>query len=480
MNNLKKIVEILRRNWQTFFISTFILAFAILLGTLFFVRSRELMEQQLRDTLRLNVSLAAEQFEAENIEAIQGRKSMKSNAFKKVVSQLSQIRKDVPQYRFVYIMRYGKNPTQMEFVADADSLASDAELDVNKNGQVDDDERASYPGDPYDLLQAPSMIEGFSHPTVDDEIAVDQWGHTISAYAPIRNAKGEAIAILGVDMVADQFLELTHRVFSPVAYMLFCITAVLLAGYLVVFLWQRKLEALKRIDQERSGVMLLTFHQLGTPLTICRWSLETLLEAMQSKDQPIEEAVKEHSRNLQAAMKQLKSVLDSLHEASLVDAGQLEYRAETTCLDDLIRSIVSEFNDEITRKNRTINLHLRSGVCLPIDRTLVGGAIRELVTNALCYSPQTSPVDIELDIKDQHAIVRVLDRGAGITREDQSRIFNKFVRGRNAALYRPDGSGLGLYVVKGIVERAGGEIFLESVEGRGTIVTFTLPLQKKE
>ncbi len=457
------------------FFSVFILVFALVLGTVFFFRAQMHMEEQLKDSLKMSVSMAAEQFNAEDITRIGDRESMTDPVFEKIVDSLYRLRAAAPNIRFAYILRKTEDPQMLEFVADADSLTSDEELDVNDDGTVDADENvASFPGDPYDLLQAPAMIEGFDGPATDHTIVRDKWSASMSGYAPIRNADGEAVAILGIDMDAADFVRLSQSVFSPVAYLTFLVTVILLVLYILAFLWQRRIESLKRIEEERSGVMLLTFHQLGTPLTIIRWSLEALKEAL-TEHAKLEPAVLEHTKNMETATGQLTRILSTLKEASLVEEGTIVYKTEPVALRSLVDQIVTDLYSSFERRKQRIELHIDPTLTLPLDRDRIGGVIRELLTNASDFSPDHTAVSIRVIRNKEHIEVQISDHGYGIRREDQPRLFSKYMRGHDAHRYRPEGNGMGLFVARGIVRRAGGDMWIESTEGIGTRVTFTLP-----
>lgn len=469
----------LRRNVPILSISALVVGCIVSLGVFFFLRGQRLMETQLRDQLRTTATVAAQQFDPVVITKI-GKDSMPTPEFRDVVKRLQRIRAELPGIRFAYIMRRTGEPMMLEFVADADSLATPKELDRNSDGIVAQDEAASYPGDRYDVSDVPAMQdEAFRQPTVDTEVTIDQWGAFLSGYAPIRDASGKTVAILGLDMDAHAFLTLARSIFSPVAFLLLCVFAFFLALIVAIFLRRRREEALERIDLERSGLMLLTSHQLGSPLTIFRWSLEELLDHVGHFDsaqcKPLVQAVNDHAQNMRHGIDQLVAIFDELQDATQVDSGTLAYSAEMTALHEIIAQVVSGLSSELHQSRQRINQDVDRSLELSLDRKLIGGVLRELLRNAMTFSPPESEITVVAKRGGKCVLIEVRDHGCGIAKAELPRMFDKFTRGATAHLYQPNGSGLGLYIAKGIIERAGGDIWIKSTEGEGTTLTFTLP-----
>ena len=106
-------------------------------------------------------------------------------------------------------------------------------------------------------------------------------------------------------------------------------------------------------------------------------------------------------------------------------------------------------------------------------------AIQNLVDNAVKYSRKNSSVKIRAEIKNNRLFVSIGDQGIGIANDEQAKIFSKFFRGRNAKEYEPTGSGLGLYIVKNVVQRHRGQIWFESEVNKGTTFFLSLPIPRK-
>ncbi len=452
-----------------------VIAFALLLGMGFYMRGRTLMEELLRQRLRDTAAVAVQQFSATEVDSIRGEESMQSPALRSIVDSLRDVRASVPGIRYAYLMRRTQEPNMLEFVADADSLTPEKELDANGNGTVEEHEEASYPGDAYDITDIPALQnDAFLRPSVDEDITVDQWGYLISGYAPVRDRNGTAVAVLGIDMDADEYLRLSGSIFSPVAFLLLCVMSMLFGGYVLVFMRNRRLEALEKVDRERAGLLLLTSHQLGTPLTIFQWSLESIRDAMEKGCDRGE--LEKDIASMETGCRKLKDILGNLRTASQAESGNFPYKPEHGYLRSLIVGVVHELGAQLRHKNQKVDMDLDGNLALNFDKQLIGDIVRELILNASTFSPDGSVITVTAKPVRGMARVQVSDRGIGIPRKDQSRLFQKFMRGDNAHLSRPDGNGMGLFIAKRVIGKAGGKIWVQSEEGKGTTVSFTLPM----
>jgi len=142
------------------------------------------------------------------VAAVDGQNPQTWEAARELSKRLEAVRERSPgEIRYAWIMRrHGPGTTLMEYVASSDMFRSDEARDQNGNGRLDPDEAAVFPGDPYDAVEAPQLLRGFDGPTADSAASIqDQWGVALCGYAPIRDADGKALAVLGVD-VTDKIL----------------------------------------------------------------------------------------------------------------------------------------------------------------------------------------------------------------------------------------------------------------------------------
>ncbi len=444
-----------------------------LIGILLLARGQLIMREELRERLRSTAAAAAMQFDGDDITLFRTEADTARPAFKAVVGRLQTLRGENPDIRYAYIMRRTSEPMVLTFVADADMFVPPEELDKNHNGGIDADEESSQLGDEYDASGAPVMhTEAFIQPSVDADITMDQWGRLISGYAPIRNSAGQTVAILGLDMAADRYITISQRMFSPVALLLMTLATVTIGAALVLLSARRRVEHLRQIEMERSGLFRLAFHQLGGPLSIVKWSLEILREEQQG-DKPMPAM-----DDMAEGVTRLENILHTLHDADVVHSGKVRYEAEDTSLNAIIRQVTREIGERLERRGLTLRMELGPDVPMKLDRKLMSSVLRELLNNAIDFSYEGKEIIVRTSVRDGIAECSIQDFGGGIPKEDLPRIFTEFSRGRNANKFKPDGSGLGLYIVRGIIEQAGGKIWATSREELGTTVSFTLPLRR--
>lgn len=472
---LRKTLSAIRHVLPIIGVGLVVIGIGAVLGVSFYLRGRAIMEWELKDKLKTAAAMAALQFDADDIDAITADNYEDSGAFVDTVHRLDTIRDAGPDVRFAYLMRHTDEDMTLEFVADADMFGSVAELDDNENGVIDEDEGPGLPGDPYDISEIPALqSDAFKGPASDDEITVDQWGELISGYAPIRRSDGTVAAVLGIDMVADDFRTLSQSIFSPVALLLVLFAVGATGVYMMFTIWRRRQEMLARIAEERTGLMRLTFHQLGTPLTIMKWSLEELKDA--EAEGKIKAALTDHYVALEDAISRMNSILEELKAADLVAEDALHYKMQPCTMKELIDQAMDGVRHRMEQRRHTFSVEGDQSVRLAVDHTLISAVLQEVLENAMRYSNPGQPIVVRLRPIEGFLEVSVIDKGVGVPAKDMPRIFDRFVRGSNAAKMYTDGTGLGLYIAKGIITRAGGTMKILSKEGQGATVVFTLPL----
>lgn len=249
---------------------------------LLYKNTQRLFRWSVEEKLRSVASVAALQFDPEQLDQIQGHDDWKKQVYKEVVAALQDIRRRTSHVRFIYILRQTPDPNTMEFVADADSLDPDTPIDLNGDGKIDDSDALTHPGDPYDVSRFPEFQrDGFNAPFVDPELSHDQWGTFLSGTAPIlaANASGPARYLVGIDMDVSDFLLLTNLAIVP--FLLFVVFLVLILTALTVSLrrmWRYQVQLLTEIDRQKDELLSIVSHQLLAPVTSIRYSLEMLLD----------------------------------------------------------------------------------------------------------------------------------------------------------------------------------------------------------
>lgn len=237
---------------------------------------------------------------------------------------------------------------------------------------------------------------------------------------------------------------------------------------------RRQYGQLLELDREKSDFMAVTAHQLRTPLTEIRWSLESI-----SQDKNISEPVRTTLQKSMLSVNRIIGIVDEMIRARIFEQnGGFVLKMEKVDAAGLIREIMEELEVFSRQKNTIMSFTaVEQNVTLLADQGTLKMALKNVIDNAIRYSPQ-GRVGISLYTQTNRANIKIEDSGVGIDPTDYDRIFKKFFRGKNAVLVEPDGTGVGIYTAKKIIEKHNGTIDFTSTLGKGTIFNITMPLAK--
>lgn len=230
----------------------------------------------------------------------------------------------------------------------------------------------------------------------------------------------------------------------------------------------------QQIDKMKTEFISLASHQLRTPLSGLKWSIEMLITGTVGE---LNEKQRNLLVNIDNANERMITLVNSLLNVSRIESGRIIIDPKPTNLCALVDTIASDLKVKIQEKDQKIEIECaNTDLTCVLDPDLIGQVFQNLITNAHKYSPEHTTITIRLS-KDQNTIVcSVSDQGFGIPESEKEKVFTKFYRGTNIISKVTDGNGLGLYLVKSIVDSSGGTITFESSEKSGTTFTFTLPV----
>jgi signal transduction histidine kinase len=228
-----------------------------------------------------------------------------------------------------------------------------------------------------------------------------------------------------------------------------------------------------RVAQLQSDFVSAVSHEFRSPLTSLRGITELL-----ANDRIADEGRRRQSYVfLERETGRLQRLVEDLLDFGRMESGRKQYRIEPHDVFGLVRAAVTEFREEALPGGFQVEMNLDArAATIEADEEALRRAIRNLLENAVKYSPECRTVWVEGRVNHREVAISVRDRGMGIDPREQRDIFQKFVRGAAAKKAGIKGTGIGLSMVRQIVEACGGKIRLESEEGAGSTFTILLPL----
>jgi signal transduction histidine kinase len=212
-------------------------------------------------------------------------------------------------------------------------------------------------------------------------------------------------------------------------------------------------------------------HELKTPLTSIKGYVQ-LLQMMHEKSE--DSFLKNALNSMDRQIKTLTSLISELLDVSKIKSGGLNFNKEHFELTELINEVVDE--EKHINTHYLIPVNAKEKAMVFADRDRISQVIINFLSNAIKYSPQSKTVEVTCSNQDNQVIVEVKDFGIGISKKDQSRVFERFFRveGTNERTF--PGFGIGLFIASEIIRRHDGKIHLKSELGKGSVFSFELPI----
>jgi signal transduction histidine kinase len=231
-----------------------------------------------------------------------------------------------------------------------------------------------------------------------------------------------------------------------------------------------------RVAEMKSTFVSSVSHDLKTPLALIQLFAETLeLGRLKST-----ERAHEYYRIINSEARKLTRLINNLLDFSKIEAGLRRYKREPLNLTDVTRHVLESLDSQFRHNQYTVTSRLAQDVPVLIDAEAAEQALENLLSNAMKYSPDHREIVVEVDRAGGYGVVRVRDRGIGISPRLQRKIFRKFFRIQTDAGSGPQGTGLGLAIVDHVMRGHGGFVRVESEPGRGSTFTLHFPLHAGE
>jgi signal transduction histidine kinase len=239
-----------------------------------------------------------------------------------------------------------------------------------------------------------------------------------------------------------------------------------------VFIIARAAAREVRVAEMKSNFVSSVSHDLKTPLALIQLFAETLeLGRLKNTDR-----AQEYYRIINSEARKLTRLINNLLDFSKIEAGLRSYSRRPVNLTELTQSVLESLESQFRHNQFTVTSRLDNDVLVLIDPEAAVQAIENLISNAMKYSPEHREIIVEVDRVDGYGLVRVTDRGIGVSPRLQRKIFRKFYRIQTDAGSGPQGTGLGLAIVDHVMRSHDGFVGVDSEPGRGSTFTLHFPL----
>ncbi len=228
------------------------------------------------------------------------------------------------------------------------------------------------------------------------------------------------------------------------------------------------------IDKMKSEFISIAAHQLRTPLSAIKWTIKMVLDGDTGK---INKDQRELLSKSYISNDRVINLINDMLNVSRIEEGRFGYSFSHADFQEILNIVLDSLKNQV--ENNELKFTLAIPKKLPkvyMDKRKMMLVLQNILENAVKYTPKRGEIKITVKAGKKFLTVKVKDNGVGIPAEDQPKLFSKFFRAANVMRMQTEGSGLGLFIVKNIVEKHGGKINYKSKEGEGTEFIFTLPL----
>jgi len=270
--------------------------------------------------------------------------------------------------------------------------------------------------------------------------------------------RGTSVAAIGQQFVTYNFVILG------------CLSLLMAAG---IWLTWRNVSREMALARLKSDFVANVSHELRTPLALIRLYAETLELGRLSSP----EKFPEYYRIIRKESERLSALINNILDFSRIEAGRKEYEFKETDIAELVHNTLESYRYQIEQNGFAFEERIAEDIPpVRVDREAIARSLLNLVNNALKYSRDQKYIGVNVYRANGSVKVEVVDKGIGIPPAEQSKIFDKFYRVGDPLVHNTKGSGLGLSLVRHIVQAHGGQVSVESNPGKGSKFVIALPL----
>jgi PAS domain S-box-containing protein len=239
---------------------------------------------------------------------------------------------------------------------------------------------------------------------------------------------------------------------------------------------QRAVDKLRELDKMKTEFLNMTSHELKTPLTPMRTQLELLVDNRLGK---LNSKQKESIDMIHKNIVRLTKLVNDILSLSRIQGRKLELNFQEASIEEVVSEVIENTDEFAKKKKVRIIKSIDNVQKFLFDRDKIIEVLLNLVHNAIKFTPENGEIEVCVKKQKGEVVVSVKDNGVGISKEKSRNLFTPFYQADSSQSRQVGGTGLGLSICKGIVELHGGEIWVESTEGKGSTFFFTIPIKSK-
>lgn len=249
-----------------------------------------------------------------------------------------------------------------------------------------------------------------------------------------------------------------------------------------IYMWVMSVSALilaaianerKEVEERKDEFISIASHELKTPITTIKGYTQILNQLLRKNNKNL----LSYTAKMDEQLNRLTKLVNDLLDVSKIQVGKLQLQKERVEIGQLIEDVIADL--QLVNKHKIIFERNGKELVAWIDRYYITEVLINLVSNAIKYSPKSDKVIIRVNNNHHNIVVNVEDFGIGISQKDKEKIFQKFFRADNRIRQSFSGLGLGLYISSEIIKQHDGRMWVDSIKGKGTTVSFKLPKESQ-
>jgi signal transduction histidine kinase len=236
----------------------------------------------------------------------------------------------------------------------------------------------------------------------------------------------------------------------------------------------RLYEAIHAANSAKNEFISIVTHELRLPMTSIKGYTDLILAGMVG---PLNEQQLDFLQIVKRNLDRMSILVRDLSDINRIESGRMKFEYDQFSLAETLDDVLDSLRESIDARQQKMTVELTGSLAdVYADQNRISQVLTNLISNANKYTPDGGEITVQVQQNGRFARVNVIDNGFGISEEDQAKLFTQFFRSESEEVREQTGWGLGLSIVKKIVEAQGGEISCESQLGRGSNFTFTVPL----